>query len=184
MEPVCQNARIASFDSVGGSLYFRDADGVPVQTFKLSNLDVASSNGHVFLSDGVMQNTISPAVLDSLGIGIAAFISALESAAYSTDVVAKLASFTLSLDEVNALVECSSVSTITVTIPAHVDVAIPIGAAIVFAQAGVGEVTFAPAVGVTLYSAGNRFTTADQHAMATLIKVADNVWRLEGNLVP
>jgi phosphotransferase system glucose/maltose/N-acetylglucosamine-specific IIC component len=61
-------------------------------------------------------------------------------------------------------------------------VAFPIGTQITFAQMGAGQVTFAGAVGVTIYSADSDLKLRTQYSSATLIKTATNTWLLIGDI--
>jgi hypothetical protein len=71
---------------------------------------------------------------------------------------------------------------VTVTIPANSSVPFAIGAQIVIAQTGAGQVSIAPAVGVTLYSAQNKRKLAEIYAVASLVKLGTDTWILTGNL--
>lgn len=73
---------------------------------------------------------------------------------------------------------------ITLTVPAEDDVAFPVGTSVLLEQGGLGAITITPAVGVTLNSEGGKLTTADQYAVAQLVKVAADTWTVAGNLVP
>jgi hypothetical protein len=57
------------------------------------------------------------------------------------------------------------------------------GAQIVVTQWNTGQTSFAAAVGVTIYSEGNKYAMRGQYAVASLIKVDTNTWLLSGNLV-
>lgn len=73
-------------------------------------------------------------------------------------------------------------SAITVTVPTNASVAFPIGTQITFAQMGAGKVTFAGAVGVTVYSADSFLSLRTQYSSGTLIKTATNTWLLIGDI--
>jgi hypothetical protein len=57
------------------------------------------------------------------------------------------------------------------------------GSQIVITQWNTGQTTIAAAVGVTIYSEGNKYAMRGQYAVASLIKVGANSWLLSGNLV-
>ncbi len=78
----------------------------------------------------------------------------------------------------------SNASPITTTIPANASVAFPVGTMVMGIQAGDGQVTIAPASGVTLLSLYSARKTAGKGAGWTAIKVATDTWDLQGALVP
>lgn len=59
---------------------------------------------------------------------------------------------------------------------------LPIGAQVLFEQAGAGALTFEAAEYVTILAEGNRTETPGQHAVAGAVVVAENTWLLFGNL--
>lgn len=100
-----------------------------------------------------------------------------------SSVSTKTGNHTFALADRGSLVEYNSGSAGTFTVPPNSSVAFVIGDTITVAQEGAGQLTIAAGAGVTLKSAGTRVKTSAQYAMATLVKVATDVWRLEGNLV-
>lgn len=90
--------------------------------------------------------------------------------------------YTLALADECSLVELTNASAITLTVPPNASVAFPIGAQIVLAQGGTGQVTFAAGAGVTIKVRSSRLKIAGQEGLATLIKVDTNTWRLGGDL--
>lgn len=81
------------------------------------------------------------------------------------------------------MVESSHTSGITYTVRPDSALNLPIGTSIQVAQAGAGKVTFAAGSGVTLRKGASfKAATLEQHAIAVLVKVAANVWRLGGML--
>lgn len=91
--------------------------------------------------------------------------------------------YTLVLDDRGKLIELTNSSAITLTVPPNSSVALPIGTKIAIAQGGAGTVSVAQGAGVTVKSQGSATDLNGQDAMATLVKVATDTWRLEGNLV-
>ena len=91
------------------------------------------------------------------------------------------ATYTLTLADVGALLELNHTSAITATVPTDATLFFPIGTQIDVLQTGAGQVTFAPASGVTVNTAiGLKLRT--QWSSATLIKRAANTWVLVGDL--
>lgn len=94
----------------------------------------------------------------------------------------KTGDFTFALVDDSALIEVSSASPITATVPANASVAFTTGTQILVARYGTGTVTFAPAGGVTIRSANSGLEIIDQYGMAVLIKIGTNEWLLAGNI--
>ena len=92
------------------------------------------------------------------------------------------ASYTFALSDAGTVVEGTSASSQTFTIPTHVTVAFPVGTIIEVFQFGSGGVTIAPASGVTLLSNGGLVATAGQYATVSLRQRATNIWVLSGDL--
>jgi hypothetical protein len=134
----------------------------------------------VFSTTGAGVGSIERLRIDSTGrIQIPA--GGVLEAPYTTRVVAGT-SDTLVLADAGKLIETSSSSLTTFTIPLNSSVAYPIGTQIQFLQTGTGQITFTGA-GVTLNgSPGIR--TRGQWSSATLIKRLENTWVVIGDLVP
>jgi hypothetical protein len=82
-------------------------------------------------------------------------------------------------DQNGVIVNASSTSTISVTVPQNV---FSIGEQIIVRQGGAGQVTFVAGVGVTLHSRGGAMKIAGQYGYATLICVGLNTFDLIGDL--
>lgn len=91
------------------------------------------------------------------------------------------ANYTLVLSDANKMIEMNSSSPMNFFIPLFSAVAFPIGTQILISQKGSGAVTV-KFTGGTILAEGNKLTTAGQYAIATIIKVGDDVWYLSGNL--
>jgi len=90
--------------------------------------------------------------------------------------------YTPVLTDAGKVVTLTNGSAIAVTVPLNSSVAFPIGTQITFAQTGAGKVTFAGAVGVTVYSADSFLSLRTQYSSGTLIKTATNTWLLIGDI--
>jgi hypothetical protein len=89
--------------------------------------------------------------------------------------------YTSVLSDRDKLVEVSSASGVTVTIPANASVAYPVGTSIDILQTGTGQVTIAGAGGVTVNATpGLKLRT--QWSSATLFKRATDTWVVFGDL--
>ena len=106
-----------------------------------------------------------------------------EGVASRTPIIQKTASYTLSaLTERDSMIEVSSESATTVTIPANSSVAYPIGTSIDVLQTSTGQVTIAAGAGVTVNATpGLKLRT--QWSSATLFKRAENTWVVYGDLM-
>lgn len=90
--------------------------------------------------------------------------------------------YTPVLTDAGKVVTLTNGSAITVTVPTNATTAFPVGTQITFAQTGAGKVTFAGAVGVTVYSADSFLSLRTQYSSGTLIKTATNTWLLIGDI--
>jgi hypothetical protein len=99
-----------------------------------------------------------------------------------TPIIQKTAGYTLSvLSERDSLIEVSSATGVTVTIPTNATTAFPIGSSIDILQTGAGQVTIAGAVGVTV-NATPGLKPRTQWSSATLMKRATDSWIVVGDL--
>lgn len=92
------------------------------------------------------------------------------------------ASYTLALTDSGSVVEFTSASAVTLTIPAHVVVALPVNCVIEVFQYGAGQVTVAAGSGVTLRSDGGHVHTTAQYATISLRQRDVDEWVLSGDL--
>jgi hypothetical protein len=90
--------------------------------------------------------------------------------------------YTTVLADAGKMVTLTNASAITATIPPNSSVAYPVGARLLIAQLGAGQVTFAPGAGVSLNSRGAALKTAGQYSVAELVKTATNAWLVVGDL--
>lgn len=99
-----------------------------------------------------------------------------------TPIIQKTGSYTLSaLSERDSLIEVSSSSAVTITIPANSAVAYPVGTSLDILQTSTGQVTIAGAGGVTVNATpGLKLRT--QWSSATLFKRATDTWVVMGDL--
>jgi hypothetical protein len=99
-----------------------------------------------------------------------------------TPIIQKSGSYTLSsLTERDSLIEVSSGSATTITIPAEASVNYPVGTSIDILQTSTGQVTIAGAAGVTVNATpGLKLRT--QWSSASLLKRAADTWVVMGDL--
>ncbi|QBQ71192.1 minor tail protein [Shewanella phage S0112] len=95
------------------------------------------------------------------------------------------AAYTLLLTDRFKILEMTSASANTVTIPPDSSVDFPIGAAIIVRQFGAGATSILAGVGVTaLHKASVTLTLFEQYSEVVLQKRAANSWLVTGELTP
>jgi hypothetical protein len=112
-------------------------------------------------------------------------IAALEANLAASDLIAekvKTASYTLDITDRNKLIAFSHATVAGVfTVPTNAIVAFPIGTQISFVQTGAAQLSIAGASGVTVSTeVGLKLNAVN--AMASIIKVGTDTWRLTGSL--
>jgi hypothetical protein len=90
--------------------------------------------------------------------------------------------YTLILTDNLKLVTMDYASACTVTVPPESAVNFPVGALILIAQYGAGQVTFVEGSGVTINSVDSALSLTGQYVTASLIKTAADTWLLTGSL--
>jgi hypothetical protein len=91
-------------------------------------------------------------------------------------------SYPLVLTDRGGLVTLNNANPVTVTVPAYATVAYANGTQIGLLQIGAGQVTVAPAGGVTIVSFNSANKIVGQGGLAVLIKIATNTWYLSGGI--
>ena len=127
-----------------------------------------SQAGAQFLSGGVSR-TFTAAVPGDLSL--------LSTNPLGTAVTA----YTLALTDAGLVVECTSASATTITVPVSTSVAFPVGTVIEILQYGAGQVTIAAASGVTLRNPSS-LTTRAQYSSISLRMRATDEWVVSGDL--
>jgi hypothetical protein len=124
------------------------------------------------------------AVYDTLkvgGIEYADGVQVKQGVPSLTEINAQTSAYTTVLGDRDKLVEVSSATGVTLTIPENASVAYPVGTSIDILQTGAGQVTIAGAVGVTVNATpGLKLRT--QWSSATMFKRAENTWVVYGDL--
>lgn len=109
-------------------------------------------------------------------------LAAVRSGTAAESIVSKTDSFTLVSTISSQLIEASKATAITVTLPD--DSSIPIGARFDVVKAGVGDINFAAAAGVTINSSvGATPSIETQHSGASIVKTGDLTFRVFGDIV-
>jgi hypothetical protein len=98
-------------------------------------------------------------------------------------IVEKTASHTLVLSDKDKLIEMNSSSANNLTVPLNSSQSFPIGSQINILQTGTGQTTIVPVSGGVTINATPGLKLRARWSSATLIKRAENVWVLAGDLV-
>jgi hypothetical protein len=127
---------------------------------------------------------IADAVYDTLRLGGVEFSDGTQvkqGVPSLTQINQQAAAYTSVLTDRDKLVEISSGSAVTLTIPTNSSVAYPVGTSFDILQTGAGQVTIAGADGVTVNATpGLKLRT--QWSSATIFKRAENTWVVYGDL--
>lgn len=127
---------------------------------------------------------LTDAVYDTLKLGGVEFsdgVQVKQGVPSLTAINAQTTAYTTVLTDRDKLVEVSSATGVTLTIPTNSSVAYPVGTSIDILQTGAGQVTIAGAGGVTVNATpGLKLRT--QWSSATLFKRAENTWVAFGDL--
>lgn len=110
------------------------------------------------------------------------FMASSAYTAITPPLITKTSSFTISDAEANSFVRANYPATITITVPSHTAVPLPIGTEVQVIRYGAGKVVFAPQSGVSICSAGGRLAISAQYQAAALKKIDSNTWVLVGPL--
>ena len=152
------------------------------------NIDVFQFSGSGTITAGtnisVSGNEVSVVATPSLsGVAFSDGTQTKEGVASRTPIIQKTASYTLSaLTERDSLIEMSSSSAMTLTIPTDATLTFPIGTSLDILQTSTGQVTIAGAGGVTVNSTpGLKLRTT--WSSATLFKRAADTWVVYGDLM-
>ena len=187
--PVGADGSILVSDStVSAGLEFKTGSAIGLATIsyvdtEIGNEETARINADATINanDWVVESRIANGAVTTNKIASGAVTtSRLDAIQVSTNVITS--SSTLVLSNGGKVVEANLGSALTVTIPADASVPFPVGTQIAIIQTGTGQVSVAPASGVTLNSKSNNRKLTGQWAGATLIKRSTNAWVLIGDL--
>ena len=181
------NSSSKSFTSIVGQVDFDVSDIYPTDYFNFAVFrnGLLQLQGLDYVLDTSVPGSEKVTLTDACVINeiiIVQFNITNTNAPKNTPIVLKTESYTLALTDNYSLNKCLSASDIIITIPLNSNVAFPIGSELIFVRYGTGEVTFTPAVGVTLYSSGSKRTINMQYEFVTLKKMATDEWILLGSL--
>jgi len=152
-------------------------DAGAIQTAAIANSAITSAK----IATGAVTGTKLEDSIALTGTTSASTITVTANIVYHITTNAQTVSYTLVLADDGKIIECSSSSALTLTVPANNDVAFPIGTQIMLIQTGSGQLTVAGAGGVTVNATpGLKLRT--QWSAATLLKRATNTWLLTGDV--
>jgi len=87
---------------------------------------------------------------------------------------------TIGLVDLGCITHFTSATAVTITVPTNASVAVPLWSWYHARQMGAGQLTIAPAGGVTLDNPYGTLTTRAQYCRISMQKVGTNEWVLEG----
>lgn len=151
------------------------------------NLQEWQNNGSTVLAQVDQSGNIQAVSFVKTGGTSSQFLKAdgsVDSNAYVTQLIstnAQLGSYSLALSDASKVVEISSSSSNTLTVPTD-SIAFPTGSQIIILQTGLGQTTITGAGGVTVNATPGLKLRA-QWSSATLIKRGSNLWVAIGDLV-
>lgn len=152
-------------------------DAGAIQTAAIANSAITSAK----IATGAVTGTKLEDSIALTGTTSASTITVTANIVYHITTNAQTVSYTLVLADDGKIIECSSSSALTLTVPANNDVAFPVGTQIMLIQTGSGQLTVAGAGGVTINATpGLKLRT--QWSAATLLKRATNTWLLTGDV--
>jgi hypothetical protein len=153
------------------------------------NIDVFQFSGSGTITAGtnisVSGNEISVVATPSLsGVAFTDGTQTKEGVPSRTPIIQKTAAYTLSaLTERDSLIEVSSATGVTISIPTDATLNYPIGTSIDILQTGAGQVTIAAVTpGTTTVNSTPGLKLRTQWSTATLFKRAANTWVVYGDL--
>lgn len=88
--------------------------------------------------------------------------------------------YTLLLTDAGSLILTTSGSAVTVTVPPGSSAAFSAGDVVCLNQYGIGQVTFAPGAGVTIFSSDNLLSTRTRYSEVALVYLGSESWILIG----
>lgn len=94
----------------------------------------------------------------------------------------RASNYTLVVGDRGKVIEMNVATANTLTIPANVDAAFPVGTQITVVQYGTGQTTITAAPGVTIVSLANALKITAQYGAASLYKRGTNEWVAFGTL--
>lgn len=108
--------------------------------------------------------------------------AAIDAAQRAAATVQSGTTYILALADAATVVEFSSASAVTVTVPPNSSIAFPVGTVIELLQYGAGQLTVAAGGGVTVRSTGGLLSARAQYSSLALRKRAADEWVLAGDL--
>lgn len=155
--PLKLGDNLIDIDDSGDFRFQAMEQGSPVaRGFRIGNVRIGDDNGSFAITNAITNNI---AGLSSLG--------AIRQNLFS-------ASHTLDMDDAGSIVEITSASNLTITVPADSTANFPVGTEIALLRLGTGTITVAPAAGVTLVSDTNKRKIKVQYTGAALRKLSAN----------
>jgi hypothetical protein len=163
---------------VGAENAFTGANGIWFLRYSGTRWDlIAPVFAYTTATTAEMQAGVANSVRWMTAALVAAAIKAQTSVLNATT---QASAWTFALTDAGMLVESTSATAVTFTVPTNASVAFPIGTVIEVHQYGAGQITIAPAAGVTIRTPSS-YTTRTQFSTLRLRKRATDEWVLDGD---
>lgn len=156
------------YDKVTKLVYFKNSSGTVLEIF--SEIGPTGATG----SQGITGPTGSQGNIGATGP------SGTDTSLLSIN--SQSSNYTLQLSDKGNLVEMSSSSSLSLTVPLDSSVLFPEGSQILVVRGGTGSLGLTGSTGVTLNSSQNYLNLNYQYSAATLVKKETNVWYVFGDL--
>ncbi len=170
-------------------LYHYGSTTIPASSGEINAKSIA---GHLkALQDGLDNSVVDQSLLAGVGIDwnteneqfdIDSTVATKSHVANSTEIITKVADFTLGLSDASKTILSSTNSVMTMTVPSNASVPIPVGYQFHIIEIGTGRTNFSPASGVTINSKNGQLYIDTTYGKATLVKVATDSWIAYGDI--
>lgn len=153
-----------------------------ITTLKIQDSAVTTSKIAALSVTSVKMAAGIGLVTPDIGAATGASLNATGNVIYHITISNKTTDYTLAAADDGDIVEMDAATAKTITIPLNATVPFAIGTQIIVSRIGLGEVSIAGVVGVTLQAATSAYRLRAQFSAATLIKRATNTWILIGDI--
>lgn len=160
----------------GGKVYMLKKTGDPIQLVDETEQDI--SGDKTFKGDVEFENIPTLPASDPTAANEATRKQYVD----TVTILEKTDDYTLILTDIGKLVDMNKATAVTLTVPKNSAVAFPVGTIIAVRQKGAGTVTIAPVDGDVTIQAEYGLVLTGQHAVASVLKVAEDTWVAFGAL--
>ena len=144
------------------------------------NLSGIGSNTHEQI-DTHIGSTENPHSVTKGQVGLSEVANVTQAAKYIS-INEQPDSYTLTIEDDGKLIDMAKDTGQTLTVPKNSSVGFPVGTQILVRQKGAGQVTIAPVDGDVVLNSAGTLDTAAQYSVINLLKVAEDVWAVFGDI--